>query len=166
MQAEKDRLRAIDARPIKKVAEAKARKQKRMAVSVLAPTNPSSVDDGLPINKLPLLTFCSEVSLMRCPTAARSFGSTKPLPILLPFPHCLHAMLSFNHLILCISLLVHSRRMAVLSQVLAHSFLLLPSPLFVISIAASAASASDSKVSGPLCWCARHYHGTQQSQLL
>ena len=35
VQAEKDRLRAIDARPIKKVAVAKARKQKRMAVGVL-----------------------------------------------------------------------------------------------------------------------------------
>ena len=33
VQQEKERLRAIDARPIKKVAEAKARKQRRMAVS-------------------------------------------------------------------------------------------------------------------------------------
>lgn len=38
VQAEKDRMRAIDARPIKKVAEAKARKQKRMAVSMLPST--------------------------------------------------------------------------------------------------------------------------------
>ena len=33
VQEEKARQRAIDARPIKKVAEAKARKQRRMAVS-------------------------------------------------------------------------------------------------------------------------------------
>ena len=33
VQEEKARLKAIDARPNKKVAEAKARKQKRMAVS-------------------------------------------------------------------------------------------------------------------------------------
>lgn len=33
VQAEKERLKAIDARPVKKVAEAKARKQKRVAVS-------------------------------------------------------------------------------------------------------------------------------------
>ena len=38
VQAEKDRMKAIDARPIKKVAEAKARKQKRMAVSMLTST--------------------------------------------------------------------------------------------------------------------------------
>lgn len=35
IEREKEALRAIDARPIKKVSEAKARKQKRLAVSVV-----------------------------------------------------------------------------------------------------------------------------------
>ena len=34
VEAEKERMRAIDARPVKKIAEARARKKKRLQVSL------------------------------------------------------------------------------------------------------------------------------------
>ncbi len=41
LEAEKQELAAIDARPIKKIAEAKARKKRRLAVSTPAALQPS-----------------------------------------------------------------------------------------------------------------------------
>ncbi len=46
MEAEKERLRAIDARPVKKIAEAKARKKHKLIKKLDAARTKASVSGG------------------------------------------------------------------------------------------------------------------------
>lgn len=75
VQAEKDRLRAIDARPIKKVAEAKARKQKRMASKMEAARAKAEAISGQ--EDLPMGSKMKEIQKLMAKARATGKGKTK-----------------------------------------------------------------------------------------